>query len=96
MLLTDELIHRLRLAVISIDPTRRKSGGALLGDRIRVNAINPWKTPTPKLVASRTALPPEGAQSTWGGPASILAPASACAAWLHANSALKSTKPSPT
>ena len=50
--LTDELIRRLRLdqgdslriAVISIDPSRRKSGGALLGDRIRMNAISPWKT----------------------------------------------------
>ncbi len=48
--LTDELIRRLRLdqddrlrvAVISIDPSRRKSGGALLGDRIRMNAITPW------------------------------------------------------
>ncbi|HSI46826.1 MAG TPA: fused isobutyryl-CoA mutase/GTPase IcmF [Ideonella sp.] len=48
--LTDELIRRLRLdqddalqiAVISIDPSRRKSGGALLGDRIRMNAIQPW------------------------------------------------------
>ena len=46
--LTDELIRRfrldqddrLRLAVISVDPTRRKSGGALLGDRIRMNAID--------------------------------------------------------
>ena len=50
--LTDELIRRLRLdqgdnlriAVISIDPSRRKSGGALLGDRIRMNAIAPWGT----------------------------------------------------
>ncbi|HEV7915433.1 MAG TPA: cobalamin-dependent protein, partial [Albitalea sp.] len=49
--LTDELVRRLRLdqddalhlAVISIDPSRRKSGGALLGDRIRMNAISPWK-----------------------------------------------------
>jgi len=49
--LTDELVRRLRLdqddalrvAVISIDPSRRKSGGALLGDRIRMNAINPWR-----------------------------------------------------
>jgi isobutyryl-CoA mutase len=49
--LTDELIRRLRLdqndalriAVISIDPSRRKSGGALLGDRIRMNAITPWQ-----------------------------------------------------
>jgi isobutyryl-CoA mutase len=48
--LTDELIRRIRLdqddalniAVVSIDPSRRKSGGALLGDRIRMNAINPW------------------------------------------------------
>jgi methylmalonyl-CoA mutase len=48
--LTDELIRRLRLdqddalrlAVISIDPSRRKSGGALLGDRIRMNAIGEW------------------------------------------------------
>src|SRR5450631_4494470 len=46
--LTDELIRRfrldhddkLRIAVISIDPSRRKSGGALLGDRIRMNAIH--------------------------------------------------------
>ncbi|WP_112488496.1 fused isobutyryl-CoA mutase/GTPase IcmF [Thiomonas sp. X19] len=48
--LVDELIRRLRLdqddalriGVISIDPSRRKSGGALLGDRIRMNAIGPW------------------------------------------------------
>jgi methylmalonyl-CoA mutase len=48
--LTDEFIRRvrldqadkLRIAVISIDPSRRKSGGALLGDRIRMNAIAPW------------------------------------------------------
>ncbi len=49
--LCDELVRRIRLdqgdklqiAVISIDPSRRKSGGALLGDRIRMNAINPWQ-----------------------------------------------------
>ncbi|MEK9896108.1 MAG: methylmalonyl-CoA mutase family protein, partial [Burkholderiaceae bacterium] len=49
--LTDELIRRLRfdqhdalrVAVVSIDPSRRKSGGALLGDRIRMNAIGPWQ-----------------------------------------------------
>ena len=49
--LTDELIRRIRLdqddqlriAVVSIDPSRRKSGGALLGDRIRMNAITPWR-----------------------------------------------------
>lgn len=45
--LVDELILRLlrdiehkTLAIISCDPTRRKTGGALLGDRIRMNAIN--------------------------------------------------------
>jgi methylmalonyl-CoA mutase len=46
--LTDELIlrlrqdqaDRLRIAVIAVDPSRRKTGGALLGDRIRMNAIN--------------------------------------------------------
>ena len=45
--LTDELILRLRIdsddelriAVLAVDPTRRKTGGALLGDRIRMNAI---------------------------------------------------------
>jgi methylmalonyl-CoA mutase len=45
--LTDELLRRLRLdqqdklrvAVLAIDPTRRKGGGALLGDRIRMNAL---------------------------------------------------------
>src|SRR5438067_1156675 len=45
--LTDEVVRRFRLdqadrmkiAIISIDPSRRKSGGALLGDRIRMNAI---------------------------------------------------------
>ncbi len=44
---TDELIRRFRLdsdafkiAVLAIDPSKRKSGGALLGDRIRMNAIN--------------------------------------------------------
>ena len=46
--LTDELIRRfridqqdkLRIAVLAIDPTRRRGGGALLGDRIRMNAID--------------------------------------------------------
>jgi methylmalonyl-CoA mutase len=46
--LTDEVIRRFRLdhddqlciAIIAIDPTRRKTGGSLLGDRIRMNAIN--------------------------------------------------------
>jgi len=44
--LTDELILRIlhdhkdiKLAIISSDPSRRKTGGALLGDRIRMNSI---------------------------------------------------------
>ena len=45
--LTDEIIRRFRLdsgdrvriATLAIDPTRRKTGGALLGDRIRMNSI---------------------------------------------------------
>jgi methylmalonyl-CoA mutase len=44
--LTDEIVRRFRLdqadrlkiAVVAVDPSRRKSGGALLGDRIRMNA----------------------------------------------------------
>jgi methylmalonyl-CoA mutase len=46
--LTDELVRRfrldqddkLRIAVLAVDPTRRRGGGALLGDRIRMNAID--------------------------------------------------------
>jgi methylmalonyl-CoA mutase len=45
--LTDELVRRFRLdqedklkiAIVSIDPSRKRTGGALLGDRIRMNAI---------------------------------------------------------
>ncbi|MFN7521137.1 MAG: methylmalonyl-CoA mutase family protein [Lysobacteraceae bacterium] len=43
---TDEIINRflqafpaMRIAVISVDPTRRRTGGALLGDRIRMNSL---------------------------------------------------------
>jgi methylmalonyl-CoA mutase len=45
--LTDELVRRFMndnpeksVAILSVDPSRRKTGGALLGDRIRMNAIN--------------------------------------------------------
>ena len=45
--LVDELVRRFlsdlpgkTLAIISVDPTKRKTGGALLGDRIRMNAIS--------------------------------------------------------
>ncbi|NKI33804.1 methylmalonyl-CoA mutase [Wenzhouxiangella sp. XN79A] len=43
---TDELINRflqyfpdMRIAVLAVDPTRRRTGGALLGDRIRMNTL---------------------------------------------------------
>ncbi len=49
--LTDELVRRLRasfpersVAVLSVDPTRRRTGGALLGDRIRMNALGGGQT----------------------------------------------------
>lgn len=45
--LTDELVRRmvtempeLKVAILSVDPSKRRSGGALLGDRIRMNAID--------------------------------------------------------
>jgi len=45
--LVDELVRRFlidfpekRIGLISVDPSKRKTGGALLGDRIRMNAIN--------------------------------------------------------
>jgi isobutyryl-CoA mutase len=46
--MVDELVRRFLLdfqdksiAVVSVDPSKRKTGGALLGDRIRMNAIHP-------------------------------------------------------
>ena len=48
--LEDEFIRRIlghypdkTIAILAIDPTRRKTGGALLGDRIRMNFVNPEK-----------------------------------------------------
>jgi methylmalonyl-CoA mutase len=45
--LVDELVRRFlldfsdkKIAIVSVDPSKRKTGGALLGDRIRMNAIN--------------------------------------------------------
>ena len=45
--LVDELVRRFlidfpekHIGIISVDPSKRKTGGALLGDRIRMNAIN--------------------------------------------------------
>ncbi len=50
--LTDELVRRfrvdqqdkLRIAVVAVDPTRRRGGGALLGDRIRMNSLTGGRT----------------------------------------------------
>ncbi len=52
--LTDELVRRfrvdqqdkLRIAVLAVDPTRRRGGGALLGDRIRMNCLGGITGPT--------------------------------------------------
>lgn len=45
--LVDELVRRFlmdftdkTIAVVSVDPSKRKTGGALLGDRIRMNSVN--------------------------------------------------------
>ena len=45
--LTDELVRRFlranadkKIAIISVDPSKKKTGGALFGDRIRMNSIN--------------------------------------------------------
>ena len=53
--LTDELVRRFRLdqedkvriAVLAVDPTRRRGGGALLGDRIRMNSLATGRTLLP-------------------------------------------------
>jgi methylmalonyl-CoA mutase len=64
--LTDELINRmlrdledLHIAVISCDPSRRKTGGALLGDRIRMNSIESGRVYMRSLATrrSQTELP---------------------------------------
>ncbi len=64
--LADELILRMlhdlkdvHIAIISCDPSRRKTGGALLGDRIRMNAISNPRVYLRSLATrrSRTELP---------------------------------------
>jgi methylmalonyl-CoA mutase len=66
--LTDELVRRfrvdqedkLRIAVIAVDPTRRRGGGALLGDRIRMNSLAAGHTYVRSLATrgATTELPP--------------------------------------
>jgi len=61
--LTDELLRRfrldfedkLRIAVLAIDPTRRRGGGALLGDRIRMNALDSGDRTFFRSMATRSA-----------------------------------------
>jgi methylmalonyl-CoA mutase len=78
--LTDELVRRFRLdhedklkiAVIAVDPTRRKGGGALLGDRIRMNSIEPGVVYFRSLATRAAATVPPGlgdvtaAAKAWG------------------------------
>src|SRR6185503_2380129 len=61
--LTDELTLRFRIdqadrlsiAIVAVDPTRRRTGGALLGDRIRMNAIGGPRTYMRSLATRETA-----------------------------------------
>ncbi|MEA3429445.1 MAG: fused isobutyryl-CoA mutase/GTPase IcmF [Thermodesulfobacteriota bacterium] len=71
--LTDELILRIlqdltkvRVAILSCDPSRRKTGGALLGDRIRMNAIS-----TPRVYMRSFATRRSNAEITDALPDSI-------------------------
>jgi len=60
--LTDELVLRMlhdlkkiRIAIISCDPSRRKTGGALLGDRIRMNALGSQRVYMRSLATRRSS-----------------------------------------
>jgi methylmalonyl-CoA mutase len=63
--LTDELVRRLRrdsqdklrIAVLAVDPTRRRGGGALLGDRIRMTSLEPDVVHFRSLATRRAGLP---------------------------------------
>ena len=61
--LVDELIRRFltqftdkKLAIISVDPSKKKTGGALLGDRIRMNAIKSKRVYMRSLATRRANL----------------------------------------
>ena len=61
--LVDELIRRFlvdfedkQIGVISVDPSKRKTGGALLGDRIRMNSINSPRVYMRSLATRRSNL----------------------------------------
>ena len=78
--LTDELVQRFRLhsdenmriAILAVDPTRKKTGGALLGDRIRMNS-----TDTPNVFVRSLATRNAGS----GIPAFLTDVISACSIW---------------
>ena len=97
--LTDELVRRfrldqedkLRIAVLAVDPTRRKGGGALLGDRIRMNAID-----TPQVFFRSLATRSAGSRCPAASPASsppARRPASTSSSWRRPASA-RATPPS--
>jgi methylmalonyl-CoA mutase len=61
--LVDELVRRFlmdfddkSIAIVSVDPSKRKTGGALLGDRIRMNAINKDRVYMRSLATRRSNL----------------------------------------
>jgi len=61
--LTDELVRSClvefpekRIAIVSVDPSKRKTGGALLGDRMRMNAINDSRVFMRSLATRRSHL----------------------------------------
>ncbi|MFE4722868.1 methylmalonyl-CoA mutase family protein, partial [Streptomyces sp. NPDC056728] len=66
--LTDELVRRIRIdqsdaprvAVLAVDPTRRRGGGALLGDRIRMNSLDGDRVFFRSLATRGTSELPEG------------------------------------
>ncbi|GGE05543.1 Fused isobutyryl-CoA mutase [Marinithermofilum abyssi] len=66
--LTDELVRRFledfpekKVAVLSIDPSKQKTGGALLGDRIRMNAVHHPRVYMRSLATRRTRSELSGA-----------------------------------
>ncbi|MFQ5696962.1 MAG: methylmalonyl-CoA mutase family protein [Myxococcota bacterium] len=66
--LVDECVRRFQVespsrsvAILSVDPTRRRSGGALLGDRIRMNAIRPPRVFVHSMATRRAHLALSGA-----------------------------------
>ncbi|MBA4494033.1 fused isobutyryl-CoA mutase/GTPase IcmF [Paenactinomyces guangxiensis] len=66
--LTDELVRRFlhdfpdkKIAVLSIDPSKQKTGGALLGDRIRMNAVHHPRAYMRSLATRRTRSELSGA-----------------------------------